>query len=398
MGKKVVVAMSGGVDSSVTAALLKRAGYDCIGMHLQFWVDPLQNNTPEGAAKNKCCTLQGLEDARHVARLLDIPFYVMNVIDSFKEQVVDYYLKTYAVGKTPNPCIECNRNIKFGQLLKRAAELGADFLASGHYARVIKSPDSSGREGFSLFAARDKAKDQSYFLYHLTQEKLNRVLFPLGNLLKTEVYALAQEFGLTRVAAKDESQGLCFFSESKPVYFLKRYLPKKLFEPGPIVTIDGREIGRHRGLPLYTIGQRQGLGIGGIKGAPEGQGWYVSGIDPSKNALIVGRAADAFQESFVCRDLDFISGEMPKELVAIEVRVRHRATLMKAQLEVKEGKGYVFSKQPIMGIAPGQAAVFYQGEKLLGGGIIEAALSVDKYKELMQNKGLQSSKTFAITT
>lgn len=388
MKKKVVIAMSGGVDSSVTAALLKQAGYDCIGMHLQFWVDPLQNNTSEEIAKNKCCTLQGLEDARHVARLLNIPFYVMNVIDSFKEQVVDYYLKTYAAGKTPNPCIECNRNIKFGQLLKRASELGADFLASGHYARVVKS---SCGYGWELFAAQDKAKDQSYFLYHLTQEKLSRILFPLGNLLKTEVYALAQEFGLTRVAEKDESQGLCFFSESKPLYFLKRYLPKKFFEPGPIITMHGLEIGCHRGLPLYTIGQRKGLGIGGIKGEPEGFSWYVSGINPSKNALIVGRAADAFQESFVCQNLDFISGEVPKEPIAIEVRVRHRAALVSAQLEVKEDRGYIFSAQPIMGIAPGQAAVFYQGEKLLGGGIIEAALPVDKYKKLMQNESLLSS-------
>src|SRR3989338_8109333 len=208
--------MSGGVDSSTVAAMLKEQGYDCIGMHLKFWVDPDVPPEDVKVAQNKCCTLEGFEDARHVAGQLGMPFYVMNVSQRFKDQVVDNFLETYAQGRTPNPCIECNKHIKFGELLTRAKELGADFLATGHYAKVLVDAKTGMRY---VGMGRDKTKDQSYFLYHLTQEKLQHIIFPLGDMLKSEVYECAKKYGLVRVVEKPQSQGLCFFSEATPKPF-----------------------------------------------------------------------------------------------------------------------------------------------------------------------------------
>ncbi len=381
--KKIVVAMSGGVDSSVTAALLKEQGYECIGMHLNFWSDPGVPNEMARAAKNKCCTLGGLEDARDVCAKLNIPFYVMNVVTEFKERVVDYFLDSYAKGETPNPCVECNRHIKFGELLKRARELGADFLASGHYAKVETSSVTGKRE---LLMPRDRTKDQTYFLYHLSQEKLERILFPLGGLMKSQVYELARKFGLIRVAEKPQSQGLCFFSEATPKEFLHRYLQGGFFKSGPIVTMEGKIIGQHNGLPFYTIGQRQGLGIGGIAGEPEGEAWYVVRIDPRKNQLVVGRKVDVYHNAFVCRDISFISGEIPKGKISVQVRIRHRGTLAPANMELKEGKVLVFCDEPICAIAPGQAAVFYRGEEVIGGAIIEKIVPSRSHEKIQTSQ------------
>lgn len=367
--KRVIIAMSGGVDSSVTTALLKAEGYECIGIHLQFWNDPKMAEDFANLPQNKCCSLHGLEDAREVAQKLDIPFYVMNVVTEFKQRVVDYFLNTYAEGKTPNPCIECNRDIKFGALLHRAEELGADYVASGHYARIERG------DSYRLFMARDRAKDQSYFLYHLTQEKLSRIIFPLGNRYKADVYELAKKFGLQRVAEKPQSQGLCFFSEGKPKYFLQRYLQPQLFTPGPMVTLDGRGIGQHRGLPLYTIGQRSGLGIGGISGEPEGEPWYVVRIESEQNRLIVGRRRDIAVSRFLTSKVHFISGIFPTEKISVQVRVRHRGQLVPAELEIRNAEAIVTTGLPILGLAGGQAVVFYNGAKVLGGAIIEQTLS-----------------------
>ncbi|MBI5413579.1 tRNA 2-thiouridine(34) synthase MnmA [Candidatus Peregrinibacteria bacterium] len=371
MKEKVIVAMSGGIDSCVAAALLAKQGYECVGIHLRFWMDPVSNGVDgKTLPQNKCCTIDSLEDARWACQKLGIPFYVMDVAKPFKQKVVDYFLDEYACGKTPNPCVECNRSIKFGKLLKRAAELGADYVATGHYARISK--DKTG--GFALSAARDKVKDQSYFLYHLGQKQLAKVLFPLGNLLKSQVYELAGEFGLKRIVERKESQGLCFFAENTPKYFLQRHLPAGLFKNGPIVTVSGKEIGIHKGLPLYTVGQRQGLGIGGVAGEKEGEGWYVVSMDGKANKLVVGRKNDILFKSLVCSKLSFVDGAAPKDAMNVRVRIRHRGRLVPAKLVVKNGKAFVESKSGFTAASKGQSAVFYQRQKVLGGGIMKSAL------------------------
>lgn len=377
--KRVVVAMSGGVDSSVAAALLKKEGYEVIGIHLHFWTDPNIEKLAQNIPQNKCCTLGGLEDARSVAGILDIPFYVMNVEDDFKANVVDYFLDEHSKGRTPNPCVECNRTIKFGKLIDRARELGAAFVASGHYARVRDAFNTVGDSRRALLAAADLQKDQSYFLYHLGQEKLKHIIFPIGEFSsKAEVYAVAEEFNFRRVIEKPQSQGLCFFSEASPKFFLKRYLDSKYFIHGPIETLDGRVIGEHKGLPLYTIGQRSGLGIGGVKGEPEGEGWYVIRTEPHRNALIVGREKDILEREITVTECSFVSGIAPKEPIEISVRVRHRGELIPATLapyisppeSPEVFRCRLLCHRPVRGVAPGQAAVFYDNEEVLGGGII----------------------------
>lgn len=366
MKKCVVIAMSGGVDSCVAAAILKQHGYDCIGIYLNFWSDPVCDSFGKTLPQNKCCTKESLEDAREVAAKLEIPFYVFDVKEKFKKEVVDYFLKMYGQGVTPNPCVRCNREIKFGELLKYADKLGADYLATGHYARIKKT-----KKGFELFEAKDKEKDQSYFLYQLTQKKLARIIFPIGNFLKKDVYARAKAFGLDRVYKKKESQNVCFFTEKTPEQFLKRHLAPKFFKPGPIVTIEGKKIGVHKGLPFYTIGQRRGLGIGGISGEIESEQWYVIEIDSAKNRLVVGRKKDLLKKSFECKEISFVEGEIPKGKIKVDVKIRHRAQKIKATLGVLGKKGVIMSSQYFKSVSPGQAAVFYKGEKVVGGGIIE---------------------------
>lgn len=366
MKKKIVIAMSGGVDSSVAAALLKQKGYGCIGIYLNFWSDPLVDKCSGALPQNKCCTKESLDDAREVAGKLNIPFYVFNVEQKFKSEVVDYFLEMYEQGWTPNPCVRCNREIKFGELLKYADGLGADYLVTGHYARIKKA-----KKGYELFSAKDKQKDQSYFLYHLTQKKLARIIFPIGDFLKPEVYALAKKLGLDRVYKKKESQNVCFFAERTPEQFLKRHLAEKFFKSGPIVNIKGGKIGLHKGLPLYTIGQRKGIGIGGISGEEKGEGRYVIGIDKAKNSLIVGGKKDLARRSFSCREISFISGKISSGKIKVDVKIRHRAEKVPANFEIKGKKGVIMSVKDFIGVSPGQSAVFYKGEKVVGGGVIE---------------------------
>lgn len=389
--------MSGGVDSSVAAALLKEEGYDCVGMHLRFWSDPLVKEGDESVfPQNKCCSVESLEDARRVAAQLGIPFYVMNTAQPFKEKIVDYFLEGYRSGETPNPCVECNRNIKFGMLLKRAMELGADFLATGHYVKKITKTDERSESGqasawlsrlaggktpfgnHELWMAKDKMKDQSYFLYHLTQEKLSRVFFPLGDLEKSEVYALAQKYNLSRVQEKKESQGICFFPEATPQAFLKRHLDQSAFAPGPIETVSGEIIGQHAGLPNYTIGQRKGIGIGGMGGG-DSEPWFVSKIDRSRNTLVVGRKEDVYKKEIVVGKVNFVFPSAPgfregAMSLRCEVRIRYRAkpenTRLETFLENGELQAKITFEEPVFGISPGQSAVFYDGEKVLGGGKI----------------------------
>lgn len=368
---KVLVGMSGGVDSSVTACLLKEQGYDVVGIHLRFWTDPtiFSEEEKHKFPQNKCCTLEGLAKTRRVAHKLGIPFYVLNFEDAFKEEVVDYFVEGYEAGITPNPCIECNRSVKFGLFLKKMQELGADYVATGHYARIIRT--KNGR--YELHAARDRTKDQSYFLYTLTQEKLKHVLFPIGEYTKKEVRELARRYGIDEVNQQKESQNLCFFPEKTHGPFLQRHLSPDAFVPGPIKTVEGNIIGRHQGLPHYTIGQRKGLGIGGIRGYEhlEGESWYVIRIERKQNALIVGQNKDLLYPELQAHTLSFVSGEPPSEKMKIEAKIRARFPQQKGTVSVSNGRAHVQFDRPQRAITPGQSVVWYDGDRVVGGGIIE---------------------------
>ncbi len=375
--KKVLVGMSGGVDSTVTACLLQQQGYEVIGIHLRFWTDPtvFTEDDLKKFPQNKCCTLDGLTKTRQIANRLGIPFYVLNFEESFKKNVVDVFIDGYAKGVTPNPCIECNRSVKFGFFLTKMKELGADFIATGHYARKVTIKDGDN-ERYELWAAKDKTKDQSYFLYTLTQEKLKHILFPIGEYTKPEVRALATKFGVDEVNHQKESQNLCFFPEAKPTEFLRRYLKQMAFQPGEIVTTEGKKIGTHKGLPNYTIGQRKGLNIGGVKGFEheEGQGWYVVQLDQKNNKIIVGREKDLFSKQFKAHTLTFVDGSHPENILELDAKIRYRFPQQPAKINFEPGtdqdSGTIEFTRPQRAITAGQSVVFYKDEKILGGGII----------------------------
>lgn len=359
--------MSGGIDSAVAAALLKKAGHECIGVYLHFWGDPLcVRRAGEKLPGNKCCSEESLEAARKTAKILGIKFYVLNVENLFKKEVVDYFLDVYKKGFTPNPCIECNRSIKFGILLEQSFKMGADFLAAGHYARISKNKKSGEYE---LCRGRDKIKDQSYFLYTLNQAKLKHILFPIGDFVKADVRKMAQKFGLGFLKERKESQDICFFPEKSPFEFLRRHLGLKYFNKGPIVTLDNRIIGEHDGLPLYTIGQRKGIKVGGAK-----EPWYVVKTDRRRNALVVGRKDDVFRNSLEARNVNFISARIPRKKMEISARIRYRSEPQKAVLSVRKADGKIRAKiefdKPVWGASAGQSVVFYEGERVLGGGRI----------------------------
>lgn len=356
--KTIVVGMSGGVDSSVTAMLLKKQGYSVVGVFLNFWADPV---IEQGKENNKCCSIANMLRARRVADVLDIPFYTIDLTEAFKQKVVDYFLEGFAQGWTPNPCIMCNRDIKFGLMLERLQAMGGDFWATGHYARITEQNGT-----YRLLAAKDKDKDQSYFLYALNQEKLSRTLFPLGDLTKPEVKKMAQELNLDSFGESyQESQNLCFYPERTPDEFLDRYLPASLQQPGPIMLSDGKVIGTHHGLCHYTIGQRKGIKLGG-----QTMPLYVIRRDMSKNSLVVGYEADLWQKECYLESATFLNGSLPDELEEVQIKIRSTKNPTPGSIK-KEGAGYrVLFKQPMRAITPGQSAVFYQGEELLGGGII----------------------------
>jgi tRNA-specific 2-thiouridylase len=354
----VVVAMSGGVDSSVAAALLVEQGYEVIGLMLHLWSEP------GPGVDNRCCTPQAVEDARHVAQVLGIPFRLVNSARRFKEQVVEYFVREYACGHTPNPCLACNRSIKFGYLLNLALSLDAEYLATGHYARVRQA---GGR--YQLLRGIDRNKDQSYVLHMLGQEQLRHVLFPLGAYTKTQVRAIASRLRLP-VADKEESQDICFARDQDYRRFLRDRVPEAI-RPGPILDMAGQEIGQHQGLPFYTIGQRRGLGVAAPRGTTQPEPLYVLAIDAARNALIVAPTAQLGRRTLQVNEVSFVAGHPPPLPAQVTIKIRYTGDEVSATLAHKcQGTMQVALDEPLRDITPGQGAVFYQDEVVLGGGII----------------------------
>jgi len=347
---RIAVALSGGVDSSVAAALLLREGHDVVGVTLQQWP---RGDEDEAARHGGCCSLSAVEDARRVASLLGVPYYVWNLEREFGERVIEPFHRAYAAGRTPNPCLRCNAFVRFDLMLRRVLDLGFDALATGHYARVV-----AGAGGPELHAAADPAKDQSYVLYHLDRERLARIRFPLGELTKPEVRAIARSLALP-VADKRESMDICFVPRGETAAYLERHVP---VAAGEVVDAGGRVLGSHRGIALYTVGQREGLGQLAEPGP-----WYVTGVDPAGNRLVVGRRDELAVRRVTLEDVRFV-GEPPAGPLACEARLRYRAKPLEAVYEA----GTLELMEPFRGAAPGQAAVLYRGSRVLGGGTIAA--------------------------
>ena len=352
--KRVAVAMSGGVDSSVAAALLKKAGYEVIGLTMQIWPS-------DKPAFGGCCGLEAVEDAKRVAYQLGFPHYVMDLRDVFTRMVIDDFCREYSLGRTPNPCVRCNQYIKFGVLLKRIEELDADFIATGHYARIEPSPD-----GYRLLRAVDRTKDQSYFLYTLGQKELQHLLLPLGGLHKAGVRELATRLGLP-VSTKRDSQDVCFIPDNDYRPFLANCIP---LESGDIVDTEGGILGKHRGLAQYTVGQRQGLGLA------SNTRLYVTKLDAISNRLVVGAKSQLLSDALIAGNLSWVSGKAPDEPVKVTAKVRYKSPETAARLHLNDGVAEVQFYQPQWAITPGQSVVFYQGDAVLGGGIIQDAGAV----------------------
>lgn len=371
MGKRVVVGMSGGVDSSVAAMLLKKQGYDVIGVTMQIW----QDETPACQAENGgCCGLSAVEDARRVADTLEIPYYVMNFRREFQENVIDYFVGEYLRGHTPNPCIACNRYVKWEALLKRSLEIGADYIATGHYARIDRL--ENGR--YAIRSSVSAGKDQTYALYNLTQEQLARTLFPVGAYSKDEIRRMAEEAGLP-VAHKPDSQEICFVPDDDYAGFIERETARRskgrnlpedgvavtLPGPGNFVTRDGRVLGRHKGITHYTIGQRRGLEL------PMGKRVFVTEIRPETNEVVIGENEDVFTTEVLCDRLNFMSVtdlDTPRRVLA-KIRYNHQGEYCEIS-KMPGGRVLCHFEKSVRAATPGQAVVFYEGEYVLGGGTI----------------------------
>ncbi len=344
--------MSGGVDSSVAAALLLEQGYEVIGVTMQIWPQPDKEGT--------CCSLSAVEDARRVATKLGIPYYVLNFQDLFAQEVIADFCAEYQRGRTPNPCIRCNEKIKFSALLHRARELDAAYLATGHYVRAKKQGDR-----YLLYAARDSHKDQSYVLYGLRQEQLRRLLFPLGELHKTQTRALAEKYGLA-VAQKAESQEICFVPDNDYRAFLRGRIRQR---PGEIVDTAGKVLGRHQGIANFTIGQRRNLGLGDM-----GRRYFVVEVDPALNRVIVGQKTDLYRSGLLAADLNFIPFSELTSSLSVQAQIRYNAPRTPAVIFPQDSQVRVDFASPQAAVTPGQAVVFYQGELVVGGGTIMKAL------------------------
>jgi tRNA-specific 2-thiouridylase len=338
----VAVALSGGVDSSAAALLLKEAAYEVMGIHMRLWDSPHSEYQAQRA-----------ED---ICRTLDIPYRQVDLQKEFESCVVDYFCREYRQGRTPNPCVACNQHIKFGLLLEKALSLGADYLATGHYARVEHS-----RDGHRLLKAADTGRDQSYFLYTLTQERLGHVLFPLGEYSKDEVKQMAKQAGLP-VGARS-SQDICFISQKNYGTFLGQRFSST---PGDIIDTRGRKLGQHRGIAFYTIGQRHGLGLA------SGKPLYVIKIEPERNRIVLGHEKELYSRKLAAQNLSWISGKAPRASITARAKIRYKAKEAEAVLFPHDDFVDVHFAQPQKAVTPGQAIVFYNVDEVLGGGIIDS--------------------------
>lgn len=355
--KKVVVGMSGGVDSSVAAWLLKKQGYEVIGVTMQIWQDEAQQTQEENGG---CCGLSAVDDARRVAWKLGIPYYVMNFKEEFKTHVMDYFVAEYMRGRTPNPCIACNRYVKWESLLKRSLDIGADYIATGHYARVEKLP--GGR--YSLKTSATAAKDQTYALYNLTQEQLARTLMPVGEYTKDEIRKMAEEIGLF-VANKPDSQEICFIPDHDYAKFIEEQAGE-VPGPGNFVDMDGHIIGRHEGITHYTVGQRKGLNL--AMGYPV----FVVAIRPETNEVVIGNSEDVFTDTVICDTLNWMAIDgLHGEPMRVKAKIRYSHA--GADCVIKELDNDTVEcrfTEPVRAATPGQAVVFYDGDYVVGGGTI----------------------------
>jgi len=365
-GRRFFVAMSGGVDSSVAALLLKQQGYYVVGVYMKNWSEPVLGR--------QCPWERDQEDARRAAEKLDIPFYTFDFEKEYKAEVVNYMIREYQAGRTPNPDVICNKIIKFGLFLDKALALGADYIATGHYARKRElKVKNSKLKVFELMSGIDKQKDQTYFLWTLTQDQLRHCIFPIGDFTKQEIRAIAKQAGLP-TAGKPDSQGVCFIGEFSMQDFLKQYIP---IHKGDVVAASGRKVGEHQGASFYTIGQRHGIGIGG------GMPYYVSAKDIDSNTLTVAEGSEdisLFKSELDARDVNWISGKMPSFPLRCQARIRYRQPLQPCRVEKLETRNSkieiirIFFDQPQRAITPGQSVVFYDdnGELMLGGGVIDS--------------------------